>query len=148
MVHRDIKPDNIALVDSPDGEMVKVLDFGIAKVKEARMGEDAGLTLTGAGVVIGTPQYMSPEQAMGKRGDELDGRADLYSLGVVMYQMLTADLPFKADTTMEMLLAHMQKPPAPIEVCIRNCKCRRMWPPSPCACWKRTATCVRPPPAC
>jgi serine/threonine-protein kinase len=114
MVHRDIKPDNIALVDAPDGEMVKVLDFGIAKVKEARMGEAAGLTLTGAGVVIGTPQYMSPEQAMGKRGDELDGRADLYSLGIVMYQMLTADLPFKADTTMEMLLAHMQKPPAPI----------------------------------
>ncbi|HXW14146.1 MAG TPA: protein kinase [Terriglobia bacterium] len=116
MVHRDIKPDNISLLDTPEGEMVKVLDFGIAKVKEARLGEGAGLTLTGAGVVIGTPQYMSPEQAMGKRGDELDGRADLYSLGVVMYQMLTADLPFKADTTMEMLLAHMQKPPSPIEV--------------------------------
>jgi serine/threonine-protein kinase len=114
MIHRDIKPDNIALVDGPEGEMVKVLDFGIAKVKEARMGEAANLTLTGAGVVIGTPQYMSPEQAMGKRGDELDGRSDLYSLGVVMYQMLTADLPFKADTTMEMLLAHVQKPPAPI----------------------------------
>src|ERR1019366_6581484 len=116
MVHRDIKPDNIALVDTTDGEMVKVLDFGIAKVKKAQIGEGDNLTLTGAGVVIGTPQYMSPEQAMGKRGDELDGRADLYSLGVVMYQMLTADLPFKADTTMEMLLAHMQKPPAPIEV--------------------------------
>lgn len=116
MVHRDIKPDNISLLDTPDGELVKVLDFGIAKVKEARLGEGAGLTLTGAGVVIGTPQYMSPEQAMGKRGDELDGRADLYSLGVVMYQMLTADLPFRADTTMEMLLAHMQKPPSPIEV--------------------------------
>ena len=114
MVHRDIKPDNISLVDTPDGEMVKVLDFGIAKMKEARMGEAAGLTLTGAGVVIGTPQYMSPEQAMGKRGEDLDGRADLYSLGVVMYQMLTADLPFRADTTMEMLLAHMQKAPQPI----------------------------------
>jgi serine/threonine-protein kinase len=114
MVHRDIKPDNIALVDTPEGEMVKVLDFGIAKVKEARMGEGAGLTLTGAGVVIGTPQYMSPEQAMGKRGDDLDGRADLYSLGIVMYQMLSADLPFRADTTMEMLLAHMQKAPSPI----------------------------------
>ena len=116
MVHRDIKPDNIALVAAPQGEMVKVLDFGIAKMKEARMGESVGMTLTGAGVVIGTPQYMSPEQAMGKRGDDLDGRADLYSLGVVMYQMLTADLPFKAETTMEMLLAHMQQPPAPIEV--------------------------------
>lgn len=116
MVHRDIKPDNIALVDGPDGETVKVLDFGIAKVKEARMGDTSGMTLTGAGVVIGTPQYMSPEQAMGKKGDDLDGRADLYSLGVVMYQMLTADLPFRADTTMEMLLAHMQKPPAPINM--------------------------------
>ena len=149
MVHRDIKPDNIALVDAPDGEMVKVLDFGIAKVKEARMGEAAGLTLTGAGVVIGTPQYMSPEQAMGKRGDELDGRADLYSLGVVMYQMLTADLPFKADTTMEMLLAHMQKPPAPIGVVASGtASAGGCGSPSPCACSKRTATCVRLPPAC
>src|SRR5208337_2260338 len=116
MVHRDIKPDNIALIESPEGELVKVLDFGIAKMKEARLGDTSGMTLTGMGMVIGTPQYMSPEQAMGKRGDELDGRADLYSLGVVMYQMLTADLPFKADTTMEMLLAHMQKAPAPINV--------------------------------
>ncbi len=121
MIHRDIKPDNIVLVaQDPQSdpaafrEIAKVLDFGIAKVKEARLGETAGLTLTGTGVVIGTPQYMSPEQAMGKRGDELDGRSDIYSLGIVMYQMLTGDLPFKADTTMEMLLAHMQKAPTPI----------------------------------
>lgn len=114
MVHRDIKPDNIVLVESPQGETVKVLDFGIAKIKEARNTDSAGMTLTGTGVVIGTPQYMSPEQAMGKRGDELNGRSDLYSLGVVMYQMLTGDLPFKADTTMGMLLAHMQTEPTPI----------------------------------
>ena len=114
MIHRDIKPDNIVLVAGPEGEVVKVLDFGIAKVKEARASESAGMTLTGTGVVIGTPQYMSPEQAVGKRGDELDGRSDIYSLGVVMYQMLTGDLPFKADTTMAMLLAHMQTPPTPI----------------------------------
>ncbi|MHB8653913.1 MAG: protein kinase domain-containing protein [Terriglobia bacterium] len=114
MIHRDIKPDNIVLVAGPEGEVVKVLDFGIAKIKEARASESAGMTLTGTGVVIGTPQYMSPEQAMGKRGDELDGRSDIYSLGVVMYQMLTGDLPFKADTTMAMLLAHMQTPPTPI----------------------------------
>jgi serine/threonine protein kinase len=113
MVHRDIKPDNIVLVQTPRGEQAKVLDFGIAKVKESRVGSEAGgLTLTGTGVVIGTPQYMSPEQAMGKRGDELDGRSDLYSLGVVMYQMLSGDLPFKADTTMAMILAHLQTPPA------------------------------------
>ena len=109
MIHRDIKPDNIVLIQSPDGEQAKVLDFGIAKLKEGRRGAVAGMTLTGTGIVIGTPQYMSPEQAMGKRGEELDGRSDLYSLGIVMYQMLTGDLPFKADTTMEMLLAHLQQ---------------------------------------
>jgi serine/threonine protein kinase len=114
MVHRDIKPDNIALIEGPEGELVKVLDFGIAKMKEVRLGETSGMTLTGMGMVIGTPQYMSPEQAMGKRGDDLDGRSDLYSLGVVMYEMLTADLPFKAETTMGMLMAHLQQPPRPI----------------------------------
>ncbi|HET7840315.1 MAG TPA: FHA domain-containing serine/threonine-protein kinase [Terriglobia bacterium] len=110
MIHRDIKPDNIVLIDAPRGEIAKVLDFGIAKLKEARMGGEAKLTLTGAGVLVGTPQYMSPEQAMGKRGDELDGRSDLYSLGVVMYHMLSGKLPFKADTTMAAILAHVQKP--------------------------------------
>ncbi len=110
MIHRDIKPDNIVLIDAPQGEIAKVLDFGIAKLKEARMGSEAKLTLTGAGVLVGTPQYMSPEQAMGKRGDELDGRSDLYSLGVVMYHMLSGKLPFKADTTMAAILAHVQKP--------------------------------------
>ncbi|MBI4164590.1 MAG: serine/threonine protein kinase, partial [Acidobacteria bacterium] len=115
MVHRDIKPDNIVLVETPEGEMAKVLDFGIAKVKEGSKGDTGGMTLTGTGVVIGTPQYMSPEQAMGKRGDQLDGRSDLYSLGIVMYQMLTGELPFRADTTMEMLIAHVQQPP--LDVC-------------------------------
>jgi serine/threonine-protein kinase len=114
MVHRDIKPDNIVLVQTPEGERAKVLDFGIAKIKEGRRGATASMTLTGTGVVIGTPQYMSPEQAMGKRGDQLDGRSDLYSLGVVMYEMLTGALPFQADTTMEMILAHLQRPPTPI----------------------------------
>jgi serine/threonine protein kinase len=116
MVHRDIKPDNIVLVETPEGEQAKILDFGIAKVKEARLcGETSGLTLTGTGIVVGTPQYMSPEQAAGKRGDEIDGRSDIYSLGIVMYQMLTHELPFKADTTMAMLLAHMQIAPTPIQ---------------------------------
>ncbi|MDE3179782.1 MAG: protein kinase [Acidobacteriota bacterium] len=115
MVHRDIKPANIVLVPLAHGEQAKVLDFGIAKLKEARAGAAAGFTLTGAGVVIGTPQYMSPEQAMGKRGDELDGRSDLYSLGIVMYQALTGRLPFKADTTMQMLMDHIHTPPKPVQ---------------------------------
>ena len=113
MIHRDIKPDNIVLVPQPEGgEAVKVLDFGIAKLKEGKSVE-GGLTLTGTGVVIGTPQYMSPEQAMGRRGDQLDDRSDLYSLGVVMYEMLTGVLPFRAETTMEMILHHLQTPPPP-----------------------------------
>jgi WD40 repeat protein/predicted Ser/Thr protein kinase len=118
MVHRDIKPENIVLVaQGPSSdpaafhEQAKVLDFGIAKLKEARLGD---ATLTATGVVIGTPQYMSPEQALGKRGDELDGRSDLYSLGIVMYQMLSGELPFKAETTVELLRAQAFEPPMPI----------------------------------
>jgi serine/threonine protein kinase/WD40 repeat protein len=111
MVHRDIKPDNIVLLSTRAGEQAKVLDFGIAKLKESRLGDTQ---LTATGVVIGTPQYMSPEQALGKRGEELDGRSDLYSLGVVMYQMLTGELPFSADTTLALLHAHAFEPPRPI----------------------------------
>jgi len=87
----------------------------LAKIREAQF-QDSPLrgdtfTGTGTGVVIGTAAYMSPEQALGKRGEQLDGRSDLYSLGIVMYQMLTGDLPFEADTTMQMLLAHIQRQP-------------------------------------
>jgi serine/threonine protein kinase len=115
MIHRDIKPDNIVLMQTPSGERAKVLEFGMAKLKEARVGDKAGmLTLSGALAVIGTPQYMSPELAMGKRGDELDGRSDVYSLGIVMYEMLTGSLPFKSGTVMNMVFAHVQTPPKPI----------------------------------
>ena len=114
MVHRDIKPANIVLIPTPDGEQAKVLDFGIAKLKEARADATSGLTLTGTGMVIGTPQYMSPEQALGRRGSELDGRSDLYSLGIVFYEMLSGELPFKSDTAMGLLLAHINEPPKPI----------------------------------
>jgi hypothetical protein len=114
MVHRDIKPENIVLVQATGGEQAKVLDFGIAKMREAGAGQLGSGTLTQTGVIIGSPPYMSPEQAVGMRGDQLDGRSDLYSLGVVMYQMLTGALPLKADTTMSMLMAHIQTPPVPI----------------------------------
>ena len=119
VVHRDVKPANIVLV-SPGGyaalagsEQAKVLDFGIAKAKEARLdphGKDHA-TLTHTGNVIGTPTYMSPEQARGMRGADIDGRSDLYSLGIVMYQMLAGGLPFNADTSMEWILAHVQTSP-------------------------------------
>jgi TonB family protein len=114
MVHRDIKPDNIFLLASPDGDHVKVLDFGIAKVKEASLASANGITQTKTGLIVGTPHYMSPEQAMGMRGDELDGRSDLYSLGIVMYEMLSGVRPFDADTTMKILMAHIHQPPPPL----------------------------------
>jgi len=114
ITHRDIKPDNILLGRGPDGaEHVKVLDFGIAKVREASEGAGEGYTPTRTGMIVGTPQYISPEQAMGKRGDEVDGRADLYSLGVVLYEMVTGRLPFQSDTAMGMLLHHLQTAPTP-----------------------------------
>jgi formylglycine-generating enzyme required for sulfatase activity len=92
------------------------LDFGIAKLKEGHI-EDSKLdhfTLTGAGMVIGTPAYMSPEQAKGAQGDQLDGRSDIYSLAVVMYEMLCGDLPLKADSEIGLVMAHIQKQPPPI----------------------------------
>jgi eukaryotic-like serine/threonine-protein kinase len=118
ITHRDIKPDNILLVPKSDGsDLVKVLDFGIAKVREGSFDVGEGYTPTQTGMVVGTPQYISPEQALGKRGDEVDGRADLYSLGVVLYEMLTGELPFHSDTPMGLILHHIQTlPRAPNEL--------------------------------
>ena len=110
ITHRDIKPDNILLTDPGDGsDLVKVLDFGIAKVREA--GLESAHSSTKTGMVVGTPQYISPEQAMGRHGEQIDGRADLYSLGVVLYEMVTGRLPFESDTPMGMLLHHIQSIP-------------------------------------
>jgi serine/threonine-protein kinase len=114
ITHRDIKPDNILLTVGPDGQaQAKVLDFGIAKVREGSFDVGPGYTPTETGMVVGTPQYVSPEQAMGKRGDQLDGRSDLYSLGVTLYEMITGRLPFESTTPMEMILHHVQTPPPP-----------------------------------
>jgi len=108
VLHRDIKPDNILL----DGDDARVLltDFGIAK---ALGGAAPAGALTATGVVVGTPHYMSPEQASGERG--IDHRSDLYSLGVVAYQMLCGDLPFQANNTPALLVKHLSEAPVPIE---------------------------------
>jgi serine/threonine-protein kinase len=115
MVHRDIKPDNVVLIPRQNANPIaKILDFGISRLREETSGSGrAAQGLTQTGVVIGTPEYMSPEQALGKRGDQLDGRSDLYSVGIVMYRMLTGELPFSADNTVEMILHHLKTPPRP-----------------------------------
>lgn len=113
ILHRDMKPENLMLVPQPDrGELVKVLDFGLAKVLEGFQGAGQGVS-TQTGMVVGTPEYISPEQAVPAQGLELDGRSDLYSLGVVLYELLTGHLPFVADTPMGMVLHHLQTLPKP-----------------------------------
>jgi serine/threonine-protein kinase len=109
-VHRDIKPGNIVLTTNERGqEAAKVLDFGIAKLRQAAGEAQSGVTMTMTGMVVGTPLYMSPEQFMGKKaGEEIDGRTDLYSLGVVLYQMVTARLPFEGDTLYAIMMQHIQ----------------------------------------
>jgi len=108
VVHRDIKPANILLATDEHGqEIAKVLDFGIAKLREVAGEAQPGMTMTG--MVVGTPLYMSPEQFMGKKAaGEIDGRTDIYSLGVVLYQMVTAQLPFDGDTPYSLMMQHMQ----------------------------------------
>ena len=112
IVHRDLKPSNIMLVKDPDvpgGERVKLLDFGIAKLAPEGA-EDPGLTRPG--VVFGTPTYMSPEQCKGAR--EVDGRSDVYSLGVILYQMLSGRPPFIGEGV-GVVVMHMHEEPQPIE---------------------------------
>src|SRR4051794_11304027 len=104
VIHRDIKPDNI-LLDGQTGRAM-VTDFGIARAMESNS------RLTATGNAVGTPQYMSPEQAMGDR--EIDGRADVYSLGVLGYQMLTGRVPFAAGNSMALLLKQVSERPRPI----------------------------------
>jgi serine/threonine-protein kinase len=107
IIHRDLKPDNIFLTRGDEGELiVKVVDFGIAKLRESAL-------RTLFGTVLGTPAYMSFEQASGMRSDQLDGRSDIYSLGVVTYEMLTGRVPFHSDTPLGYARKHMLEEPPP-----------------------------------
>jgi serine/threonine-protein kinase len=110
LVHRDLKPDNIFLNrvgDHAEGEFVKVLDFGVAKLRDKKYGN---ATLTQAGMIFGTPRYMSPEQA---RAQDIDQRSDIYALGVIMYECLVGEVPFDANDAVAILVQHVQEPPPP-----------------------------------
>jgi len=117
IVHRDVKPDNIMLVRSNEegrGELtVKLLDFGIARLSESQ-----NLSLqTAPGLIIGTPAYLSPEQAAGAIGNQIDSRADIYSLGMVIYEMLTGRVAFKSDSWLAVVRQQLYDlPPAPSHI--------------------------------
>jgi len=112
IIHRDLKPENIMVEDRRhQNDFVTVLDFGIAKIRES---DNTETFQTMAGIVCGTPEYMSPEQA---RGEVLDPRSDIYSLGIILYHLCTAKLPFTADTPIGVVTKHLtQEPPRPREL--------------------------------
>jgi len=112
IIHRDLKPDNIMVTRGADGaDRVVVLDFGIAKL------QDAQFTLSGpvtqSGVLVGTPQYISPEQI---RGSEVDARSDLYSIGIILYELLSGALPFAGDSAISVAMKHLSEPPPPFQI--------------------------------
>ncbi len=110
VVHRDLKPDNIMLVDRDgDVDFAKVLDFGIAKLRTDE--GDGQKALTQIGSVFGTPEYMSPEQAM---GEPVDARSDLYALGMILYEMLVGQTAFASGELIAVLAKHMTAPPPPL----------------------------------
>ncbi len=119
VVHRDLKPENVMLVSAPGAvraEVVKVLDFGIAKLLERDPGEAPGARgsesiITLVGTVIGTPEYMSPEQARGI--PPVDARTDVYACGVLLYQLVTGRLPFTGESPIDVILQHVERAPAP-----------------------------------
>jgi eukaryotic-like serine/threonine-protein kinase len=108
VIHRDIKPDNIIIGDYGNSDWVEVVDFGVAKIQEDL---NRRVLLTGENILVGTPRYMSPEQCEER---PVDARSDIYSLGVVLYEMLAGEAPFKWDSSTRLLVAHATEPPDPL----------------------------------
>ena len=107
LVHRDLKPENILLLDMGGWERVKIIDFGIVKLLGDAAGAYGAAALTNAGLVVGTPAYMSPEQALGR---EIDTRTDLYAAGVILFEMLTGRLPFHDPDPLKLMGMHAKAP--------------------------------------
>jgi serine/threonine-protein kinase len=124
IIHRDLKPENIFIMHNPGPHLrIKVVDFGLAKVVS---GPESAEQITRGGVVCGTPEYMSPEQA---KGEKLDGRSDVYALGCVMYAMLEGDAPFRGKKALDVAMMHINNPfpelnekvPSALQKIIRKC---------------------------
>src|SRR5262245_35194197 len=115
VVHRDMKPENVFLQRTADGEeIVKIVDFGIAQLRsndEAAASETKHRRLTRTGMIFGTPEYMAPEQASGKHADL---RADVYAVGIILYEMFTGAVPFTGETFLAVLTRHLHDPPPPM----------------------------------
>src|SRR5919112_5104603 len=113
VVHRDLKSDNIMLEEATGGDWAKVLDFGIAKIQQTeRSVHETDPGLTAPNLIIGTPQYMSPEQC--SQASAIDARSDLYSFGVIVYEMLAGHVPFAGDSPTAIMMKHIQEPPPSI----------------------------------
>jgi len=109
IIHRDLKPENVMLVPDDGGtERAVVMDFGLAKERRA---DPAIAKLTATGIILGTPEFMSPEQI---RGKPLDARSDIYALGIVAFEMFTGKLPFQGRNAQEMMIARLRSQPIPI----------------------------------
>jgi serine/threonine protein kinase len=109
VVHRDLKSDNIMLSETNGGDWAKVLDFGIAKIQQS---DSYDADITAANLVIGTPQYMSPEQC--SHSATIDARSDVYSLGIIIYEMLAGQPPFTGESPTVIMMKQVQDPPPPI----------------------------------
>lgn len=109
IVHRDLKPENIFIIDKEGKEFVKILDFGISLLKSK---ETEAVRLTKTGQILGTPLYMSPEQAQGRT--DIDHKTDIYSLGIIIYEMLTGSPPFTGDNYFQLLWQHVNAEPPPL----------------------------------
>jgi serine/threonine-protein kinase len=114
IVHRDINPHNIYFAKRPSGEIVKIIDFGLAKVESEHAATSKRLTLPGS--VLGTPHFMAPEQARGLM-HEVDARSDLYAVGVVLYRAITGHLPFRSPSYVELAIKiNSETPPSPLDL--------------------------------
>jgi len=137
VIHRDLKPANVMLVQSPDlrlGETAKILDFGIAKITESGEGEQP---LTKGVMIFGTPSYMSPEQATGQ---EVDSRSDLYSCGIILYEMLTGKKTFRGRDSVKLMAMQVTAPPPPFASVAPDASVPAACRPQSCGHWRRSAS--------